>query len=894
MSSRFLWHILRLPVSFYAQRFAGEISNRSSLNDQVAEVLSGKLATTAIDAVMIIFYALIMFQYDLVLTLLTIIFAAVNIFTLQWVSRQRVDANQRLMQEYGKAAGTSIAALQSIETLKASGLESDFFSRWSGYYTKAINSQQELGVTNQIFSVLPALVSSLSAACLLVVGGFRVINGHLSIGMIIAFQMLMDSFLEPVNNLVNFGSTLQELEGNLIRLDDVLCNPVDPQIEHSREKVQKQKISDFQGSSSLSTPYQNPRLQGYVELKNITFGYSQLDSPLIENFNLLIKPGQRIALVGGSGSGKSTIAKVVAGLYEAWTGEVLFDNVLRSEIPLQVLTNSVAMVEQDILMFSGSVRDNLTLWDTTVPDKNLIQACQDAAINDILLSMPGGYDAELIEGATNLSGGQRQRLGIARALVNNPSILIMDEATSALDTETEKIVDQNLRRRGCTCIIVAHRLSTIRDCDEIIVLQSGKEVQRGTLVAVVVAIVTVSVTMVSSILLVNKVRPLLEMEGNIFGQTVQLINGISTLRIAGAEIRAFAVWSRNYSKQVKLDLSTQYIEDAVELFNTVMPTLTSAALFWFAISLLQESPTAAMGFSAGTFLAFNTAFGAFIKGATDVSNIVTDTLQILPQWQRAQPILQTIPEVDLSKADPGKLTGKITIDRIKFRYREDGPLILENVSIRAQPGDFIALVGGSGSGKSTIFRLLLGFETPEDGTIYYDGQDLSGLDVDAVRRQLGVVLQSGRLTSASIFENIAGGAQITLDEAWEAAQMSGFADDVAAMPMEMHTVVSEGGGNLSGGQRQRLLIARALALKPRILLFDEATSALDNKTQAIVSESLDKLQVTRIVIAHRLSTIRNANRIYVLQASKVLQQGSFEELAFQEGLFAQLMARQMA
>jgi ATP-binding cassette subfamily C protein len=238
--------------------------------------------------------------------------------------------------------------------------------------------------------------------------------------------------------------------------------------------------------------------------------------------------------------------------------------------------------------------------------------------------------------------------------------------------------------------------------------------------------------------------------------------------------------------------------------------------------------------------------------------------------------------------------GRITIDRVSFRYRKDGALILEDVNINAEPGEFIALVGGSGSGKSTIFRLLLGFETPEEGSIYYDGQDLSGLDVSAVRRQLGVVLQNGKIMSSSIFENLAGGARITLDEAWEASRMAGFADDIDAMPMGMHTVISEGGGNLSGGQRQRLLIAKALVLKPRILLFDEATSALDNRTQAIVSESLDKLQVTRIVIAHRLSTIRNAHRIYVLQAGKVVQQGSFDELAFREGLFAQLMQRQMA
>lgn len=471
MSSRFLWHILRLPVGFYAQRFAGEISNRTTLNDQVADVLSGRLATTAIDTVMVTFYALVMVQYDAVLTLVVVIFAAVNVFTLQWISRRRVDANQRLIQEYGKAAGASIAALQSIETLKASGLESDFFSRWAGYYAKAINSQQELGVTNQTFAVLPTLLSALSSMALLVVGGFRVMDGYLSIGMLVAFQGMMQSFQQPVNNLVNFGSTLQEIEGNLIRLDDVLDTPTDPQVDR-RGRVTLPEEGDSRASSS--------RLQGYVELQNVTFGYSRLDPPLIENFSLSLKPGQRIALVGGSGSGKSTVAKLVSGLYKPWAGEICFDGQSRSQIPRQTLTSSIAMVEQDILLFEGTIRENLALWDATLPRKNLVRACRDAAIDDVVLSMAGGYDAELKEGAANLSGGQRQRLEIARALVNNPSVLIMDEATSALDTETEQIIDQHLRQRGCTCLIVAHRLSTIRDCDQIIVLDGGKVVQQGT------------------------------------------------------------------------------------------------------------------------------------------------------------------------------------------------------------------------------------------------------------------------------------------------------------------------------------------------------------------------------------------------------------------------------
>lgn len=468
MSSRFLWHILRLPVGFYAQRFAGEISNRTTLNDQVAEVLSGKLATTAIDVVMVLFYVLIMLQYDWVLTSTGIIFAAINIFTLQWLSRRRIDTNQRLIQEYGKVSGTSISALQSIETLKASGLESDFFARWAGYYTKAINSQQELGLSNQTFSVLPTLLSALSAMLLLVIGGLRVIDGYLSIGMLVAFQGLMQSFLAPVNSLVSFGSSLQELEGNLVRLDDVLQNPTDPQLKaEGRGQGVKFKI-------------QNPRLQGAIELRHLAFGYSRLAAPLIEDLNLRLKPGQRVALVGGSGSGKSTVAKLVSGLYEPWSGEICFDGESRAQIPRQILTNSAAMVEQDISLFGGTVRENLTLWDATVPEKQLVQACQDAAIHEVILALPGGYDAELSEGAMNLSGGQRQRLEIARALVNNPTILVMDEATSALDTETEKIIDRNLRQRGCTCLIVAHRLSTIRDCDEIIVFERGKVVQRGT------------------------------------------------------------------------------------------------------------------------------------------------------------------------------------------------------------------------------------------------------------------------------------------------------------------------------------------------------------------------------------------------------------------------------
>ncbi|NEP00110.1 MAG: NHLP family bacteriocin export ABC transporter peptidase/permease/ATPase subunit [Symploca sp. SIO2E9] len=486
MSGQFLWHILRLPVGFYAQRFSGEISNRNQLNDQVAEVLSGRLATTIIDTTMMGFYALLMFTYDWLLTSLAVIFAALNFFALQFLSRSRTDANISLAQEQGKVSGVAIGGIQSIETVKASGLESDLFAKFAGYYTKTLNTQQKLSLQTQVLSVLPTLLTALATASILLVGGFRVINGNLTIGMLVAYQALTGSFLGPVNNLINFGSTLQELEADLNRLDDVLQNPVDP--ETSRQSEPGRQGIVLNGKSPLSAPASyssllNPdsfKLQGYIELHNLSFGYSRLEAPLIEDFSLSVKPGQRVALVGGSGSGKSTIAKLLCGLYAPWEGEILFDGIPRTQISRAVLANSLAMVEQDIFLFAGSIRENLTLWDPTIPEIDLVKATTDAAIHQAILFLPGGYDAQLSEGGSNLSGGQRQRLEIARALVRNPAILVLDEATSALDAETELIIDRHLRRRGCSCIVVAHRLSTIRDCDEIIVLERGKVVQRGT------------------------------------------------------------------------------------------------------------------------------------------------------------------------------------------------------------------------------------------------------------------------------------------------------------------------------------------------------------------------------------------------------------------------------
>jgi NHLM bacteriocin system ABC transporter ATP-binding protein len=409
-----------------------------------------------------------------------------------------------------------------------------------------------------------------------------------------------------------------------------------------------------------------------------------------------------------------------------------------------------------------------------------------------------------------------------------------------------------------------------------------------------VILVASVVTLAAGVRTVRTLQPLQVLEGTIFGLMVQLLHGVTKLRVAGAEQRAFAYWRMYFQQQQGLRQRVQTIQDHMTVVNTVLPTLAAVVLFWWATRLWAPTAAGALPpLTTGTFLAFYVAFGTCINGATGLSNAIIDVLEIATLWERAKPILEAPPEVDAGKSDPGHLSGKVALEHVTFRYRAHGPRILDDVSIAAEPGEFIALVGPSGGGKSTIFRLLLGFETPEAGTICYDDQEVSRLDVYAVRRQMGVVLQQSRIMASTIFENIASGAVITMDEAWEAARAAGLEEDLTAMPMGMHTYLSEGGGTLSGGQRQRLLIARALVCKPRLLLLDEATSALDNYTQALVTASLDRLCVTRIVIAHRLSTIRHATRIYVLAGGRIVQQGRFEELAQQEGLFAQLMARQM-
>jgi NHLM bacteriocin system ABC transporter ATP-binding protein len=401
-------------------------------------------------------------------------------------------------------------------------------------------------------------------------------------------------------------------------------------------------------------------------------------------------------------------------------------------------------------------------------------------------------------------------------------------------------------------------------------------------------------TQVSGVAMLRHLRPLQELEGRLFGITVQLINGISKLRVSGTERFAFVYWGKRYSEQQKLNLTVQRLKDHVGALNQTIPTLATAMIFLIAgTTLLRSAGDSPSTLTPGDFLAFSAAFGVFISSVSFLSNTTVEVLHDLNLWRRSEPILAAQPEMDAGKSAPGSLEGAISISHVTFRYQNSGRLTLDDVTVEANPGEFVAIVGPSGSGKSTLLRLLLGFETPASGTVQFDGQDLNGLDPLGVRRQLGVVLQNSNLMAESIFENIAAGVAITLDQAWDAARQAGLAPDIESFPMGMHTFISEGANNISMGQRQRLLIARALVFKPRILLFDEATSALDNRAQAVVSRSLDSLKVTRIIVAHRLSTIRNADRIYVMEAGRVVETGSFAELAAGNGLFSRMMARQL-
>lgn len=421
---------------------------------------------------------------------------------------------------------------------------------------------------------------------------------------------------------------------------------------------------------------------------------------------------------------------------------------------------------------------------------------------------------------------------------------------------------------------------------------------RFALLATACVVLTALITSLSGYIKLGYQRKLQKIDGKLSGLVLQLLTGITKLHVSASESRAFTRWVGLFSEKKKIAFRARTIDDLVAVFDSAFPVITSMMLFYYLIHQMTAAPgEVGVGpevMSPGRFLAFYAAFGIFLSAALQVTTSVISALNIVPTYERLKPILDAKPEISSLKSYPGELTGDIELSHVTFRYSNQGPLTLNDISFKIEPGEFVAFVGPSGSGKSTLLRLLLGFESPENGSIFYDGQDLDGLDIQAIRRQLGTVLQDGRIMSGDIFSNIVGSAPLTMADAWEVARMVGLEEDIKEMPMGMHTFVGEGATTLSGGQRQRLLIARALILKPRIVYFDEATSALDNTTQRIVSNSLEQLQATRVVIAHRLSTIVNADRILVMKAGRIVQQGNYDELMQQEGPFRTLARRQIA
>ena len=465
-SSSMMWRVLRLPVDYFAHRSGGDISNRIQSNGWLAWLVSGELSRALLGLTTLVIYALIMAQYDLFLTAIGVAFAAVNLISFAYASRQLQDKNKELHRDKGKSAGILMQGLRSIDTYQASGTETFFYNRWAGHHAKVTNADQSLGRTRAVLTAIPPFLGLLSTTAVLMVGGLRIMDGTLTIGMLVAFQGLMAAFTLPVKQVVDSSASLQETLGLMGRLDDVMRQEVDPEFRVPR--VAKPGI------------HMPRRLGGRVDLRQVRFGFSPLDPPLIEGFDLELAPGRWVALVGASGSGKSTVGKLLCGLLEPWSGEILIDDQPISRLPREILRDTLAVVDQNIALFEGTVMDNITLWDPTLPESRIVQSAKDACLHDEIASRPKGYRERIEEGGRNFSGGERQRIEIARALVTQPSVLLLDEATSALDAQTESQIISNLRRRGCTTILIAHRLSTIRDCDEILVLDHGRVVERGT------------------------------------------------------------------------------------------------------------------------------------------------------------------------------------------------------------------------------------------------------------------------------------------------------------------------------------------------------------------------------------------------------------------------------
>ncbi len=465
-TAKFFHHVLRLPINFFSSRTTGELAGRITGNETIAYFLANQLAPNLLNFVTLFFYAWLLFHYDFMLGFFCTLTSVLLIILLKTKLRSRRLISKELQQEMGKLTGASAAGISLIETLKSSGGENDYFSYWSGIHTNVSLTRKKMEVSVVFFNALPAALMALNAAVIVCFGAYRVLTGSMTSGNLLAFQLIAAYFFAPISALVAMSTNIQEIDATIERLDDVSKYKEDPLVASDREEA-----ADTDNAE---------KLDGYIELKNISFGYDIAQPPMVKNFSMKLKPGERVALVGSSGSGKSTLAKIIAGLYQPWEGEVLFDGRPRVEIPSSIFTSSFSTVDQDIFIFKGTVYENLTMRNSSISMEQVERAAKDAEIHEAISLRPSGYFSMLAEEGLNYSGGQRQRLEIARALATNPSILVLDEATSALDPVMEKNIDRNIRKRGCTTIIVAHRLSTIRDADRIIVLEKGVAVEEGT------------------------------------------------------------------------------------------------------------------------------------------------------------------------------------------------------------------------------------------------------------------------------------------------------------------------------------------------------------------------------------------------------------------------------
>jgi len=463
-SSTFMWQVLRMPMEFFSQRKAGDIQRRKNTNAVIAETLVNTLTPLVLNIAMMVFYLVIMIRYSVLLTLVGIAAIVVNSLLASYISRKRVNITRVQMRDAGQLESSTVSGIQMIETIKASGAENGYFAKWAGYQASVNTATTRFANLNLYLGMVPGFLASLANYAVLIIGVFLAMNGQFSLGMVMAFQGYISLFMNPAMTTVKAGQTIQEMRTQMERVEDVMEYPVDP--NYSDEPLVDE--ADY------------GKLYGQVELKNVTFGYARLGDPVIEDFSMTVEPGASVAFVGASGCGKSTLSKRIAGLYQPWSGEILFDGKPVSEIDRSVFTSSVAVVDQDIILFEDTISNNISMWDDSIEDFEIILAARDAQIHDDIMAREGGYAGMVSEGGRDLSGGQRQRLEIARVLAADPSIIIMDEATSALDAKTEYEVVRAVKDRGVTCIIIAHRLSTIRDCDEIIVLDHGKVVERGT------------------------------------------------------------------------------------------------------------------------------------------------------------------------------------------------------------------------------------------------------------------------------------------------------------------------------------------------------------------------------------------------------------------------------